>query len=275
MKKEQEYSKTTFNSIAQKYDKIEFFKISAGHVAQIIKREKEQEALEILDVACGTGNVVLECASCLPKASFNAVDISEGMLAVAKANAQSRGLDNIDFHLKDITEVKLEKAYDIITCSYVLFFLPNAVTMLKVLTEQLKPNGKLIFTSFLKEAFSPTVNLLLELLRKHGSTSAKEYEVDKWENLKNRADIEHLCHEAGIEDFSIEAKEIRYDLDLNEWWELLNNTGFKGMLMELSSEDYERTKDELFEALSEYKSEENKIELIADSWFVVLGREEL
>ena len=270
MKKEQEYSKSTFNSVAQKYDEIEFFKISAGHVAQIIKREQDQKVLDILDVACGTGNVVLECASCLPKASFDAIDISEGMLAVAKENAQSRGLHNIDFQLKDIIEVKLEKKYDIITCSYVLFFLPNAVTILKVLTEQLKPNGKLIFTSFLKESFSPTVNLLLPLLEKYGSTSAKEYEMDKWENLKNRADIERLCREAGIKDFSIEAKKIRYDLTLDEWWELLNNTGFKGMLMELSSEDYERTKNELFEALDEYKNEANKIELIADSWFVVV-----
>jgi len=31
----------------------------------------------------------------------------------------------------------------------------------------------------------------------------------------------------------IDTKEIRYDLGLDAWWEFLNNTGFKGMLMEL------------------------------------------
>ncbi|CAA6828483.1 MAG: Unknown protein [uncultured Sulfurovum sp.] len=52
---------------------------------------------------------------------------------------------------------------------------------------------------------------------------------------------------------------------------LLNNTGFSGILMELSSENYERVKVELFEVLLKYQDDERCVELIADSYFTVVN----
>jgi len=270
--KEQDYAKNTFNEVATKYDEIEFFKISARHVADIIKEHKVDNALNILDVACGTGNVVLECASCLKNAKFDAMDISEGMLDKAKENAQQQNIDNINFHLQDITKLSSEKKYDVITCSYALFFLPDAVGVLKTLVARLKEDGILIFTSFLENAFRPSSDTLLPLLEKYGSTSAKEYEGDTWEKLKHEADIERLCAEAEVTNFDIRQKKIRYGLSLDAWWELFNNTGFKGMLMELSSENYEQVKSEYYDAMLEYLDVRAEVELVVDSYFVVVKR---
>jgi len=269
-KKEQEYAQSTFNEVANKYDEIPFFKISAEYVVELIKKHKQEEKLEILDVACGTGNVVLECASYLPYASFNAVDISEGMLAKAKENATVKGLKNISFKLQDITKMKLKKQYDVITCSYALFFLPDAHEVLKTLVSLLKEEGMVIFTSFRKDAFSPSSEILLELLEKYGSNSAKEYDADKWENLRHKEDIEHLCSLAGIESVKISTKDIRYGMSVDEWWNLFNNTGFKGMLMELSYEDYALLKEKFYEAMFKEADMDGEIELIADSHFVVV-----
>ena len=270
MQKKQEQVKDIFQKVAIKYDEIAFFKISARHVAEIVKAKQTKESLKILDVACGTGNVVLVCASCLKDAQFEAMDISDGMLAVAKENAQRQGIENICFTLQDITKLSLDRKYDVITCSYALFFLPDAVNVLRSLMLHLNESGTLIFTSFLDKAFSPTVNRLLPLLVKYGSPSAKEYDMNKWENLKHEADIERLCSEANVQNFEIQTKEIRYPLNLDEWWELLNNTGFSGMLMELSIENYEQVKVELFEALVENQDDEGFVELIADSYFAVI-----
>ena len=60
----------------------------------MIQQMPSRENLEILDVAYGSGNVVLECASVLKDASFDAFDISEGMLNVAKQNAKKRDITN-------------------------------------------------------------------------------------------------------------------------------------------------------------------------------------
>jgi len=267
---EQEYARKSFDDVASKYDEIPFFKISARHVVDIIKKYKGEDDLEVLDVACGTGNVVLECASCLSSANFDAMDIAEGMLAKAKENAKEKNLSNIDFYLQDITQMELDKKYDVITCSYALFFLPEAYKVLSTLVNLLKTDGMVIFTSFTDKAFCPSNEILLPLLRKYGSKSAMEYDMDKWENLKQVKDIEKLCTLAKVNAPDIQSKIIRYGMSLDEWWELLNNTGYKGMLMELNVEDYEHVKNEYYEAMYKHADMDGEVELVADSYFVLL-----
>jgi ubiquinone/menaquinone biosynthesis C-methylase UbiE len=270
-KKEQEYAKKSFDNIANKYDEILFFKISARYIVDLIKNHKSEENLEVIDVACGTGNVVLECADCMPKSTFDAMDISEGMLTKAKENALEKQIENIDFQLQDITKLSLEKKYDVITCSYALFFLPKADEVLQKFTTLLKENGMVVFTSFTAKAFKPSSEILLHLLEKYGSNSAKEYERDKWENLKRVEDIERLCKMAKVKNVAIESKEIRYNMSIDEWWELFNNTVFKGMLMELTVENYELLKKEFYEAMFKHTDMDGELELVADSWFVVVS----
>lgn len=266
---EQEYAKKSFDDVANKYDEIPFFKISAGHVLEMIKEHTSKANLRVLDVACGTGNVVLECASAMKESIFDAIDISEGMLLKARENAQIKGLNNVDFYLQDITKLDLEKKYHIITCSYALFFLPDAPRVLERLLSLLTSRGRVIFTSFTAQAFMPSHEILFPLLRKYGSTSAQEYELEKWENLRYKRDIERLCTLSYVNDMKVHTKEIRYGLSLDGWWELLNNTGFKGMLMELSDEDYAKVKSEYYEAMFKHADMDGEVELVADTYFVV------
>ena len=268
MQKEQDYASKAFDNVAKNYDEIEFFKISARYVVEMIQEHSLKPNLQILDVACGTGNVVLECASCMSGATFDAVDISESMLEKAKVNAYLRELENITFHMQDITKFTIAKQYDIVTCSYALFFLPNTADVLKKLTQLLKPNGVVIFTSFLNNAFSPSNEILIPLLKEHGSPSAQEYEINKWENLKFKKDIEYLCTLAMTNSVEIQSKEIRYGFSLDNWWKLLNNTGYKGMLMELDEESYLMLKEQYYKEMSIYADENLQVELIADSYFV-------
>ena len=269
--KEQEYAKKSFDEVAHTYDEIPFFKISAKHVADMIQNHTSKRPLEVLDVACGTGNVVLECASCMEESTFEAIDISESMLAKAKDNATSRGLNNIDFQLKDITKLDMNKKYHVITCSYALFFLPEAQRVLERLLSLLKRRGIVIFTTFTADAFSPSNEILLPLLEKYGSPTAKEYDMHKWENLKTKKDIERLCTLSYVTDMKIHTKEISYGMSIDEWWELLNNTGYKGMLMELTPEDYERVKEEYYAEMFKHADMDGEVELNADTYVSVVS----
>jgi ubiquinone/menaquinone biosynthesis C-methylase UbiE len=265
----QQYAKTTFNEIASGYDKIEFFKISAKYVSSLIISRKGKNKLDILDVACGTGNVVLESALLLESASFDALDISKSMIDIAKKNATIKNINNINFIEEDISNYTETKRYDVITCSYALFFFPDLIETFKKLKRVLKNNGIIIFTSFTKKAFLPSTNILLSLLKKYGSSSAIEYEPDKWENLKTLKDIQYLCKQAQV-GFTLETINISCWLDIDSFWELLNNTGFKGMLLELNKTDYKFVKQEYYKEMSKYLNQDNRLELIADSNCVVV-----
>lgn len=59
-------------------------------------------------------------------------------------------------------------------------------------------------------------------------------------------------------------------MDVDEWWELFNNTGYKGMLMELNEEDYAHVKDEYYKAMFEHADMDGEVELIADTYYVVV-----
>jgi len=272
MKKEQEYAKKSFDAVANNYDEIAFFKTSAKYVCEMIQSHTRRKDLKVLDVACGTGNVVLECASHLKDSKFTAIDISEGMLAKAKENADAKGLTNIEFQLQDITKLNLDKKYHIITCSYALFFLPNAPRVLENLASLLTSRGIVIFTSFTEKAFAPSNEILLAILTKYGSQTAKEYDMHKWENLKTRSHIERLCTLSYVTDMKIQAKEIGYGMNIDEWWELVNNTGYKGMLMELSSENYEKVKSEYYEAMLKHADMDGEVQLVADTYFTVVSK---
>jgi len=268
MQKEQNYAKKCFDEVANNYDEIEFFKTSASHVSDMIQKHTKTRNIKMLDVACGTGNVVLECASRMPKSSFHSIDISEGMLARAKDNAKRENLDNIEFHVQDVCTLDTSKKYDVITCAYALFFLPDAPIVLRSLVSLLRPRGIVIFTTFTDQAFLPSSEILLTLLKKYGSQSAIDYDTNSWTNLKHNKDINRLCGLAYVADMKIEKKEIRYGFSVDGWWELINNTGFKGMLMELRSEDYESVKSEYYTQMLKHADMDGEVELIADSYYV-------
>ena len=265
---EEEYAEATFNEVADKYDEIPFFKISAQYLTQIVKKEKTENDIEVLDVACGTGNVTLTCAQEMPTSSFTGIDISEGMLTKARSNADTFALENVTFHCQDVSSLNTTAKYVVITCAYALFFLPNAHTILSNLVDSLRDEGRVIFTSFLPKAFAPSVDILIPLLKEEGSTSAQEYDANRWENLKEIADIERLCEMVGVKNYNISMKVIRYDMHVDAWWELMNNTGFKGMLMELSSQGYARVKKAYYDGMLKHADTDGEVELNADSYYV-------
>ena len=257
--------KNTFDEVAARYENIDFFKHSAKNITKLLSNTNAEN---ILDVASGTGNVVLECASCLPNAKLDAVDISQQMLECAKVKAKEQNINNVNFHCSDIESLDMQKKYDVVTCSYAMFFLPNPIDTLKKLFQHVKKDGTLLFTSFTEDAFTPSSKILMDLLNSYGIETPPK----SWKNLQTKEDISHLCEHSGIEEFEIEMRAIRYPLTLEQWWALNNDAGYRGMLMKLSSDEYESVKQKYFEAMKEHMDESNSVELIADTFYTIIKK---
>ncbi|UJF34784.1 class I SAM-dependent methyltransferase [Paenibacillus hexagrammi] len=61
----------------------------------------------MLDVACGTGAFSLFSARAVE--SVQGVDISEGMIGIAREHAMKRHLNNVRFHCQDVENIELEE----------------------------------------------------------------------------------------------------------------------------------------------------------------------
>lgn len=106
----------------------------------------------VLDLACGTGLITFDAAARVgPSGEVIGVDVSEGMLEVAREKKQRKGDEaaNIELTMHDITDLGglpsvHGKKFDVITCASALVLLKDAEAALTMWTRYLKPGGKLV-----------------------------------------------------------------------------------------------------------------------------------
>ena len=182
----------------------------------------------MLDIATGTGMVAMAAAQCLSgNGRIQAIDLSENMLNQAKDNIKNAGLDNVDFHIMDAEELTFENNYfDVITCSYGLFFIPDMSAALKSWLRVLKPGGKLIFTSFAPSAFKPLTDIFMENLA--------EYDIvpptPRWLQLAEEELCKQILLNNGFEEPQVTQAQLGYHLaEFNNWWETIQSAGYRGL----------------------------------------------
>lgn len=111
-----------------------------------------KEADYVLDLGCGSGRTLIPLAERLPSVNFLGLDISSGMLSVAKKYSEKRGLKNIHFAQQDMNDDKWvralpEKSFNGIILFQSIHFASNTYRLLDVVSKLLKENGVVIIAS--------------------------------------------------------------------------------------------------------------------------------
>ncbi|CAF9911756.1 hypothetical protein IMSHALPRED_010565 [Imshaugia aleurites] len=123
------------------------------HVRQAqeyIKRAELQEGETVLDLACGTGLVTLLAKKQVRRGRVVGVDISNGMLEVARRKTRQQGLDitYIEHDIADLSGLDLlpqaPQEFDVITCASALVLVKNPLCAVKHWASLLAPNGRLL-----------------------------------------------------------------------------------------------------------------------------------
>jgi len=117
---------------------------------------------KILDVGCGNGVISLEYAK---KNNLTLIDISTNMLELAKANAQSKGIDNINYFRGSIEEFDSPEKYDAIIAIGLLSHVSSINGTIVKLKSLLKNNGNLIIQFSDLNSFITKINLFLSKRR--------------------------------------------------------------------------------------------------------------
>ena len=155
---------TMFNNISGTYDFLNHF-LSLG--IDIIWRRmaiKELAAIQpktILDVATGTGDFAFESISILKPEKIIGVDISEGMLEVAKKKIKERNLGDVfSVQLGDSEGLNFEdNTFDAITVAFGVRNYEHLEKGLADMLRVLKPEGKIVILEFSKPRVFPVKQL--------------------------------------------------------------------------------------------------------------------
>jgi ubiquinone/menaquinone biosynthesis C-methylase UbiE len=98
----------------------------------------------VMDVASGTGEPGLTIAAKLRGGIVVATDLSEGMLKVARENAQRRGIKNFEITACDVSELPFpDNSFDSISCRFGFMFFPDMSLAAREMVRVLKPGGKI------------------------------------------------------------------------------------------------------------------------------------
>lgn len=153
-----------FDNISGTYDFLNHF-MSLG--IDIIWRKKAIRSLKaskpqhLLDVATGTGDFALEAIKILKPKKVTGVDISSGMLAVAREKIAKKGLgDQFEVALADSESLPFaDNTFDAVTVAFGVRNFENLEKGLADIYRVLKPGGKAVILEFSKSKGFPVKQL--------------------------------------------------------------------------------------------------------------------
>ncbi|MEN9918124.1 MAG: bifunctional demethylmenaquinone methyltransferase/2-methoxy-6-polyprenyl,4-benzoquinol methylase [Bacteroidota bacterium] len=138
-----------FDSIADNYDSLNHT-LSMGIDRSWRKKGlltlKDLNPQNILDIATGTGDLAIEAYHLLSPQHITGIDISQGMMDVAKEKVAKLGLsDAIDFEKQDCMALTIpDNSYDAAIVAFGIRNFENLDKGLKEILRILKPGGRLM-----------------------------------------------------------------------------------------------------------------------------------
>ena len=237
-----------FDTVAAGYDhpSLSFFPETAANIMQQLKLEDD---LHLLDVCTGTGMVALAAAELLPRGKVTGIDLSSGMLARAREKAAQKGLSNTEFMQMDLDYLDLAKnSFDVATSSFGLFFLEDMQTALSNIVATVKPGGRVAITSFTGNAFDPFAQIFLDRYQSFGM----EVPDLSWKRLATPDNISSLFESVGLGTIQYHHIPLGYDIEQpQQWWDVVWNAGYRGLLNQLTEEQQEQFKHQHFNEITE------------------------
>jgi len=240
MSKEQrrQFVEKTFDTVAEGYDhpSLSWFDQTATAINEVANIQANQT---VLDIACGTGKVTTALAKHQNKPMVTAVDLSAGMLEQAKKKAVHHQLDNIEFHQMAFEEMAFGEHFDVVICSFGIFFVNEMEEALTHFAKQLKADGRIILTTFAEGSFSPFTDAFMRLYGEFGF----DIPIPGWLRLCSDAHMNQLFADAGLSKPQCQQYDFGYQITSTEqWWDIIWNAGYRGMLETMDAEQQARFK---------------------------------
>lgn len=209
--RKQGYVNQMFSTIAPRYDLVTAL-LSYGQDRRWKRNLVDMASLEshyqILDLACGTGDITFLLAERVKTGSVVGVDITPGMIEIAARKKAQRRLVNAHFRLGDVCRLDFpSESFDRITVGYGVRNVPDIPLLLQEVFRLLKPAGRFLSLDFAKPAnpvyrrayfyYLSAVGCLLGWLL-HGDADVYRYIVESLKLYPGQDGIRALMNAAGF-----------------------------------------------------------------------------
>ena len=140
-------SENTFNIQAKTYDTDKNGKHARNLYQYVIDSLSTLKFLEILDVGCGTGEILCSIRKLYPTASLHGIDISQEMLK----RAEGKKIKNLRLYLGDAEHLPFQNdKFDLLICTDSFHHYPNPENAVREFYKVLRNGGTLLLADYWK-----------------------------------------------------------------------------------------------------------------------------
>jgi len=224
----------------------------------LIERAGIREGQTVLDVAGGAGEPSLTIAETVGwEGSVTCTDAIAEMVEAARAEAQRRGLTNMEF--RQCTPDSLpfpDDSFDAVVSRLGVMFFPDSVAAMRELLRVLKPGGKLAFAVWGKSDVNPFCYLVTRVMDQHVTSPAADPDAPNAFRFAEPGKLANVLTQAGAVD--VEEDVVSFDIAAPisplQFWTMRSQTSdtLREKLATLSADEQARIAVEIEQAVQEF-----------------------
>ena len=235
-----------------------------------------------LDVGCGCGDTSLEIARRVGSdGRVRGVDISEPILAHAKARASSMAAKTVEFTLGDAQSFPLENAaFDVVFSRFGVMFFDDPTAAFGNLRQALRPDGRMAFICWQPLKDNEWINTPLQVVLNHVPTpSPPEPDAPGPLSFGDPERVKRILADAGFSDVTVTGNYTPFAVgaDIEEAVEFLMQMGpASGAITQAEADEATKSRiaDDLRKALVPYDTGAG-VAMNSASWIVTATNSEV
>jgi ubiquinone/menaquinone biosynthesis C-methylase UbiE len=220
--------------------------------SETVARTGLQPGQTVLDLCCGAGASAIPAARAVgPEGRVVGVDVSQGLLELARERADADGLTNLELRCADATATGYaDGEFDAVICVFGVFFLPDRVGFTAEMWRMVRPGGTLAITTWGPGWLEPAASIFWNAVRAAEPSLYKGF--NPWDDITDPSALIGVFEGAGIESASADAVPAMHPLaGPEDFWVIVMGSGPRATVDALSPDQADRVHDEVIGRLDD------------------------
>ena len=171
-----------WEKLAHKYNNLWVQKYSLSPTRRevlkiVLPLLKKNNKLKILDIGCGTGQLIKDIYEKEKNVNYLGIDVAENMINIARENVNSK---NIKFEICPIEHFNTKEKYDIIICTHAFPYFPKKNSVVRKISKLCNKNANIIIVN---SSTNSLKDLLINFFLKATTSKAKYLSIKEMKRL--------------------------------------------------------------------------------------------